>query len=370
MADKKTTGALGGAASGAATGAAVGSVVPGIGTAIGAGVGGIIGGVAGYLSAAAQESDEKKRQKLLEAAKAEFDQIALPEEKAIVFEQLKQQGLYTPETEQVFTQGDTEMGNISIDPRIKQAQLDALAQLQGLGKEGLNLQDKLDIQRSRMDADQQSSNAQAQIQDALARRGVASSGMNMVQRQMAAQNAANQSRDYEAQIQARAQQRALEAIMNAGGMAGNIRGQEWSEKSEAARAQDAINRYNTMNTQQVSGGNVDRRNQAQQANLSERQRIADANAGIKNAEMLRQAGGDQRRFENQLAVTQAKNGATGQLANMYGDRAQGTANQFGGLIQGGTQAVGAYAQSKNRQDTLDFEKQKWEDEKALREQGK
>jgi len=54
-------------------------------------------------------------------------------------------------------------------------------------------------------------------------------------------------------VSAQAQSRALQALMQGGQLGGQIRQQDFGEQSEKAQAQDAINRFNTANRQQVSG---------------------------------------------------------------------------------------------------------------------
>jgi hypothetical protein len=49
------------------------------------------------------------------------------------------------------------------------------------------------------------------------------------------------------------------------------------------------------------------------------------------------------------------------------DKGQANSNMWSGLIQGGTQAAGQYASGKAQDDQSEFERQKWEDEKAMRE---
>jgi hypothetical protein len=288
-------------------------------------------------------NDEKKRLDLLKKARQAIQDIPNPEERIEVYKQLEQQGVLTPELEQAITVGDTALEQIKTDPRLREAQMSALGQLQELGKSGgLDQADRLNIEEARQRAASEASRQQAAVQESMARRGISGSGLEMAQRQMAGQAAANQSSMMDQRIQAEARRRALEAMMQGGQLAGSIRGQDFGEESRKKEAQDLINRFNATAMQGVGQRNAQAKNAAQEANLRAKQHADEVNVGIANREMdhrrLAPIGG----FQRELAKQSAAAGNTGPLADFYKDQAQGTRDMWSGLIAQGGKAGAAF----------------------------
>lgn len=300
--------------------------------------------VGSLISAAQNEKDSKRQQQLLDRARDEFAKIETPEQKELFFEELKNQGVYSPELEQIFTAPQTKMVDIAVDPKLKQAQMDALASLREIGTSGLTTQDRLDIERSRQEQGAIANRQAANIMEGLTRRGMADSGLNAVLQQQNAQAQMNSANNFERDINAQAKQRALQALMQGGTLAGNIRGQEFNEESAKAQAMDAINMFNTRNQQAITGANVDRRNVAQQSNLNNQQRIADANVGIRNQQQQLNAGAGQRQFENEMARASGMNSTTNSYLDYLKDKKKDNSEMWSGIIQG----VGKGADSWNK----------------------
>ena len=64
----------------------------------------------------------------------------------IVLEELKSAGMYTPEMDEALKLDDSKMNDISTDPRLKQAQMNALMKLQEISdNDGLTMQDKAQL---------------------------------------------------------------------------------------------------------------------------------------------------------------------------------------------------------------------------------
>lgn len=223
-----------------------------------------------------------------------------------------------PQLEQALAQGDTQLDSISLDPSTRNAQMQALAQLQAISEQGG--MDSVDRARMADIMGQAASQAKGQ-RDAIAQnmqaRGLAGSGMEMVQQQMANQNAAQMANQGGLQTAAAAQQRALDAIMGAGSMGANIRNQDYGIASDRAKAQDAINQFNTQNRQNVMGRNLDRTNA-----------INTANTDLRNQQQINNKGLYQQRFENQVAKAQGASGANQALSDRYGRNAAATQQRW------------------------------------------
>lgn len=378
MANKNATigaGMLGGAAQGASIGAATGNP---LGVAIGAGVGALAGGALAYMAAADQAKTDEERQELLAKAAEEFRNIPDPETQKVVYEQLKSQGKLTPEMERDFIAPDSRMAQVSTDPRLKEAQFAALAQLAQLGEGGMDVKDLADIEAAKQRYLGQQAAQQQAVQESMARRGIASGGQEFSLRQQAAQNAANQMNQYEQQIQGEARRRALEAIMQQGQMAGNVRTQEFSEEAQKAQAADAIAKFNAQMRSATEARNIAARNQAQLGNLTEAQRIADYNSKVAAQNAAAENALRQQAFENQYRRTAGATGTPLQgqvdLAKEAGIR---SANMYSGLAQGIGQAGSSYASAQAQRDAAQeqrnwqteqnaLDREAWQDEKETR----
>ena len=317
---------------------------------IAAGVAAAASIVGGYLSNASQAKSEKEQRKMIQAARDEIAKIENPEQRALVLEELKKQGTYSPELEQGFTQANTELKNVNVDPTLVQAQKDALYQLSQIGKDGLTDQDEVNIERAKSGIVGQQSQANAQIQQDFSRRGVNSAGLELVARQQAGQDLNNRMANYQRDVQAEARNRALQALAQRGNLAASMRDQDFSEQAQRAKAQDAINQFNIANQQRVTGNNVDRNNQAQQSNLSENQRLADANVGIRNSASQYNSGADQRNFDNEMQKAAAMNGTLSPALNASANQATANANMWSGIIQGVNKGAATWATSQKKKE--------------------
>lgn len=328
------------AISGGLGGAAAGGMTFGLPGAIG---GGVLGGILGYMGAADQAKSQEERMEILRQAAAQFNNIQIPEEKARVYEELRSAGRLSPEFEAAISAPSTTMEQISVDPRLREAQMAALAQLSALGRSGMDQKDLAEIEAARQRYAAESQAQQNAIQESMARRGLGSSGMEQVLRAQAGQQAANQMALTEQSLQGEARRRALEAIMKSGQLGGQIRTQEFDEESAKKQAQDAINRFNASLMAGRESRNVDRSNQAQASNLTQAQRLADANVALRNTAYDTNAGAAQRRFDNEMRRTAGATGFTGAAADVKADEGKYKAQMWGNIGQGATQIAQAFA---------------------------
>jgi hypothetical protein len=305
-------------------------------------------GLAGSLIGAGESSKARREQnRLLQQALAEYAGIDIPTigDQSLNLETLSQVGEYNPLLESIISQGPSAYEGISTDPRLAQAQMDALAQISGVAAAGgLTDADKAALELARRNA---AGTAQAQISSSLQREQQmgreGAMGRELAARLMAGQSAADRQSVEGMQEQQIALQRQLAASQAAGQLGGQIRGQEFGEQAEIASARDAIQKFNAQNSQAVQGRNVGTQNTAQQQNLGERQRISDTNVGTRNQQQAYNKNLLQQQFDNQLGLAGAKaNALTGQ-ANMAGQHGAQRAGQIGETMQGlGTMVAGYY----------------------------
>lgn len=307
------------------------------------------------IGAANSSADRDQAKQQMDQAIAAYRDIGVPPAEAtqIVLQQYKSAGKLTPELEQAYSQGDSDLTKISTDSGLKQAQLAALQQLQGIGEQGGHtLQDDANLQNILNQTNIAARGRQGAIQADMASRGLGGSGLDLAAQLSNAQNAGNQAGVQGLDIAAQQKQNALNAIMQSGQLAGTMQGQQFDQKAKVAAAQDAINRFNTQNRQDVASRNVAAQNQASQYNLTNDQRIADQNTGLGNYQEQYNKGQVQQHYVNQLNQAAGMSGQYKGAADFNSASADRTSNLWGGVGQGIGQAGTAYANYQQNQDYL------------------
>jgi hypothetical protein len=273
----------------------------------------------------------------------EYRNIKLPDLSEIDFEDLINSGNFSPEDLASISQEDSNFNQISTDPRLRAAQEGALSSLQDVANQGgLNFSDKARLAQIQGDSSAQERGGREAILQNARQRGISGSGIELASNLINQQESAGRRNMEGLNVAAGAEQRALEAMLQSGNLAGSIRGQDYGEQSQKAAAQDAINRFNTTNQQNVLAVNNQQRNQAGLYNQQNAQRISDSNVGQNNQARLYNAQIPQQQFNNQM-------GRAGGVANSLGGQAgaadnaqQRRAGFTGSLIgAGGTIAGGA-----------------------------
>lgn len=231
-----------------------------------------------------------------------FGGLKLPDtkEQELLYEMLQSQGTLTPEMQQLINLGPSAMDSVNTDPRLKQAQLNALSQLGEIGQNGMTLQDQSNLQKIQTQVGQQDRGAREAILQNNARRGTSGSGFELAAQLASQQASGDRAAQAGLDVAAQAQSRALEAILKGGDLSGSMRSQDFGEQSAKAQAQDAISRFNAQNSQNVQGQNVATRNTAQAANLQNRQAISAQNVALRNQQQQHNKGLIQQNFDNQI----------------------------------------------------------------------
>jgi len=312
----------------------------GIGSLISAGIG-----------AAQHASDMSQAEQNYMQAVAEFQKLGVPTAQAqqLALQHLKSVGQLTPQLEQTINQGKSNLSSITTDPAEKQAQLKALSTLQTLGTNGGELlSDKAALQNTLNQTATQARGAREAILANANARGQLGSGQSLTAQLDNAQKAANANQSAALDINGEAQKRALQAIMQSGDLAGKMRSQDYSEKANAASAQDAIDRFNTANKQNTSNTNIGIQNDAQKYNLANNQRIADTNATIDNYQQERNQGLIQQEYEDQLQKAAGETGQLDKMGQFDENSAQQASNMWGNIAGGLGKAWAATSGSSNK----------------------
>lgn len=316
-------------------------------------VSGAIGAIAGAGQNGQADSDRA-------AALQQYLDVNVPDvqQQQVILQQLKSQGQLTPQMESALQQGPSALQGVSVDPRLRQAQMSALSSLQGLGSTGLNATDREALFGVQNAQAQQNQAQQASILQNMAQRGALGSGEELAARLSASQAGQANAQQQGLGVAAQAQARALQAIQQSGQLGGQMENQQFGEDAQKAAATDAINRFNTQNSQQVQGTNVNASNQAQAANLANAQRIADTNTGLANQQSLYNSQLYQQQYQNQLQKAAGAAGQYNNSANAANQNAARTGQTAANIGSGVGNAFGAYGQYQNNQDFLNALKNK------------
>lgn len=137
--------------------------------------------------------------------------------------------------------GDTSLKDVVESPEFK-AQEGAMKQYGEIAAEkGMDAQARAAFEQADMEAAQTARAQQEALKQTMARRGLAGSGMELAQAQMAGQGASDISRMAGVQQASSAQQRALQALSNQTNLAQQMVG----TRKDIGSAQDAMNLFNT-----------------------------------------------------------------------------------------------------------------------------
>jgi hypothetical protein len=301
----------------------------------------VIGGLLGSIFGGGREDQARELQERLVR---DYDRINVPtaESMQVNPEMLQQLGQLDPRLEQSILAGRSEYDAINVDPRLRQAQLNALSGLQGISDSGgMTLQEQANLQRMLTDIGAADRGRRQAITQNLQQRGIGGSGFELASQLQNAQDAAQLASQQGLDINAQAQQRALQALQQGGQLGGQIEDRSFGQQADAARANDLIKQFNIQNQIGQQQRNVGSQNRAQELNLGERQRIGDANVDLRNQNQVRNAGLRQQQFLNNLNKLNAKSGSVSNLAQNYKDAGKSTRDDVIGVVSG----LGRYGRS-------------------------
>ena len=117
----------------------------------------VIGGLLGNMAAAKDRAAQKKAMK---AAMAELEKVGMPPDtsKALILKEFESAGIYTPEMEEDLNSSvaESEVGKISEDASLRDAQKMALQTMQQRAKVGLSAEDRAALNQVRQQVQQDS----------------------------------------------------------------------------------------------------------------------------------------------------------------------------------------------------------------------
>lgn len=302
-----------------------------------------VGAVSGIGSYLANQSAADRAAALQDKALQQWLQVNIPDpaEQKVVLDKFVSQGTLDPKLQSAIAQNPSEFENIVTSATNKTAQNRALSELEKTGYEGgLRLQDKAALQEAMMQGQQQDRAARQNISSEMARRGLGGSGFDVAARLQAQQASGDRNAANSLKIAGGAQDRALQAIMGAGQLGTQYRGQEFGEQAQRANAADRISQFNTANLRDVNAANIGAQNQAQAANLAAAQNLSNQNTQLANQQQMYNKNLSQQQFENQAKKTAGMTGQYGQQAGMALQQGQNTAGLIGQLGGSASNVIG------------------------------
>ena len=248
-----------------------------------------------------------------------------------------------PEQAETIRLEQSSMNNISLDPRMKQAQMEALASLENISDSGgMTNMDKANLSRIATDEQTRAKGARDAILQNAQARGIGGSGIEIMAQLQNQQDSATRNAQRDMDVAAMAQQRALDAIMQRGGMAGQMGQQDFNQQAQIAGANDAIAKFNAQNAQNQANMNTNLRNDAQARNLAVKQSISDANVGTRNQQQISNKQLPQQQFDNRITKAQGQAGIESRNQEAASkdsaaraardNQVMGTALSFGGMF--------------------------------------
>ena len=250
-----------------------------------------------------------------------------PGDMAVQLEELVQQGTLSPEQAQAIMVERSAMNDVSTDPALKQAQMDALSGLQDISSSGgMTAMDRANLAKIEAEENAAARGQREAILSNAQARGMGGSGLELMSQMKNQQDSATRKSQRDMDVAAQAQQRALEALMQGGQMAGNMQGQDFNQKAQVAGANDAIAQFNAQNQQQVGLVNTAARNDASASNLAAKQTLADQNTQLRNSQQQYNKNLLQQNFDNQIKKRSGQSNTAAQNADAAGQDSQNRAN--------------------------------------------
>lgn len=274
----------------------------------------------------------------------ELRSVRIPDESQlrVQLQRLVQTGELTPAQAETYLQEQTAYNQIGEDPRLRADQIDVLSAFDDqIAQGGLDARARAGINDVQSEIGTQARGAREALQQRAASLGLANSDLALTQQAISDQSAATRGAAAGINIAALAEERRQQALRDKASLAANLRGADYQQAANAAAAQDAINRFNAQNKQDTANRNTQATNVARAQNLSERQRVADANVGLGNQQ-------EQVNRRLPLDLYSAKLGKAQNIAGTYAQQGAAEAARDDKLLQLAGNAASAFALSDER----------------------
>lgn len=163
-------------------------------------------------------------------------------------------------------QAQSGMADIKTDAKYKEHEMAALRELEDQSKSGFTARDKADMARTESEVNRANKGRLGAIQQNMQARGMSGSGMDLVAQMQSSQDANEIAAMRALEQDAMMQDRKSQATMNLGQMSSQLQSRDFGQEATKAQAQDAINRFNTQNSNDNARYNNQGQNQTAQNN--------------------------------------------------------------------------------------------------------
>lgn len=302
----------------------------------------VIGGLIGADQAG---KDRDAANQARAAALAQYAGISIPEAEDMMLnlQQYQSQGELDPRLESAINLGPSAMEQVSTDPRLRQQQMAALEQYSNMAQGQMNPADQAAFELARQNAAGEQQARQGAILQEMQQRGQGGSGAELLAKLKSNQSGAQMLQQAQLEQAQAMQQARMQALAQQAQLGGQVRQQDFGESSDVAQAKDLIARTNAANAQSVGARNISSQNQAQAANLQNRQNVANMNTETLNKQQIQNKQLPQTTFQNQMTLAGAKAGQYGNQATAAQQQAANTAGMWGTIGQGvGTALTSAF----------------------------
>lgn len=304
--------------------------------------------ISGMMAGKAGEKYAARSEAAMQKAAAAIEAVGVPsvEAQQIVLQNPQLLFQFDPELEQVYELEKTKMEQVTTDPKLKDAQMNALEQLQQTGEVGISPEEKSQLNQIRRGTAQEAKARDESILQNLQTRGMGGAGQELAMRAIANQQAMSNASQQGDELASMAYKRALDAVAQGGSLAGNIRGQDFGEQSQIAQAQDAISKFNTANRQDVQGRNIESKNLAALEREKLKQSLEEKRADTANFQEQYNKELIQKKFENEMRKAEAISGAYGGMAAGYNQQGAAAAANTAAMGQGVSSGLGTVFAAK------------------------
>lgn len=327
---------------------------------MGAAAAGMAGGmvasqiVGGMMASSAQKKAMAQEAALREAALGIANALKIPtaEAEKLVLQSPELVWEFIPEEEKAILLEGTKMSEIEVDPRLKQAEMEALEGLRERSTGGLTDADIAGFSQLRRKTAAEAEARDSRILQNMAERGILGSGAELASRQSSSQQAMlAQSEEADRLAQSIAQAK-MQALGQLGTYSSGLREQEFGEQSQVASAEDIIAKFNALQQSETQQRNIAARNIAEQSKQTLKQQLETdrINAANQIAQWDAEAAG--RKFERESQKAGLQIGTLGGMASAAGTAGQQKAQSYQQLGSGVSSVIGsvygAYASSPEK----------------------
>lgn len=305
--------------------------------------------VGGIMSSMSASKGRKEAAAAAAAAYRELEKIGLPPDlsKEVIMKQFSNEGILTPELEQDINIQASQVAQIKEDPSLRAAQMESLDMLGQVSRGGLRAEDRGAFNDLLRQTQRDSEAKRQQILQQYQSRGMGGSGAELMTQLQSAQAASDQQSASADKMAAQASINALAANKDRLQGLSGLRTQDMSAAELRARAEDDRNKFMYENSRNLQSSNINRLNQAQQANLINKQRLSEMNTAQANTEVQRQNQAKRDYFQDQMGLATAKANALNKQGTVAQQNSQAKADTISGLAGAIGQGAAAYGSSEN-----------------------